>query len=185
MHLSHGHLTITKLATVPGETQSDLLTVPVDVERITVRDATNAPVDQVRSSQSGGFLYCSLREPEGDPAASPAIQSGSFHLDLVAQDSAGNRVQLSSDRVTLRNRMSEMLVYALPLFEITSPEQPACPRCGRMLTFTPRRRHDTTGSVDRWICRSLGAAFAVDDSLRMQQGGYDMNHRMPDARNYH
>src|SRR5687767_4994031 len=37
---------------------------PVPVERITVRDAKNASVEQVRGSQSGGFLYCSLKEPE-------------------------------------------------------------------------------------------------------------------------
>jgi hypothetical protein len=155
------------------------------VERITVRDAKNASVELVRGSQSGGFLYCSLKEPEREAATSLVFRPGPFHLDLVAQDSNGNRVRLSSDRVTLRNRMSEMLVYALPIFKITSPEQPACPRCGRLLTFTPRRRHDPPGSEDRWICRSSGAAFFVDDVSRMLQGGYDMNHRMSDARNYH
>jgi hypothetical protein len=200
MHLTHGYLVITRSNVSAGAEPSpapllspisaefDLPAIPVhpiQVERITVRDSKNAAVEQIRGSQSGGLLYCSLKEPQADAATSPASHTGPFHLDLVAQDSGGNRVQLSSDRVTLRNRMSEMLVYALPIFKITSPEQPACPCCGRLLTFTPRRRHDPPGNEDQWLCGSSGAAFSADDFSRMVQGGYDTNHRMPNARNYH
>ncbi|MES2460536.1 MAG: hypothetical protein V4671_08120 [Armatimonadota bacterium] len=49
-----------------------------------------------------------------------------------------------------------------------------------MLTFTPtpRRRHIPPGGEDRWLCRSSGAAFSAEDVSRMQQGGYDLNHRL-------
>lgn len=206
MHLTQGYLVITdsnartgtpapprstgpplrgELDVPPVSAGPAVLADPVPVERITVRDADNGSVEQVLGSQSGGFLYCSLKEPEREAATSPIFGPGPFHLELVAQDSSGNRVRLTAEGVTLRNRMGAMLVYALPIFTILSSEQPACPRCGRMLTFTPRRRHEPAGSEDRWLCRSSGAAFFADDVSRMQQGGYDVNHRMPDARNDH